>query len=201
MAGYDDGRVACTDHEIIIRRYYLRHDKRIDYQAIREVRQVPLGTIGNRIHGSGDGVHWFNYDPARPRKDLALVIYTDGTVEKTGLAEKFLMADEIRPVITPDDPGRVTAELAARGVNVTSGTEPAARWWSAIGKRNRRLIGVAGVAEAGLLAAALIDIKHRPASRIRGSKLIWTVAVLSQHPFGPLSYFALGRRQPRSQPD
>jgi hypothetical protein len=109
MPGYDDGRVACTDDEIVIRHYYLVGAKRIKYQAIREVRSVPLGTMGKlRIHGSGDLVHWFNFDPRRPRKDTALVIYLDG---------------RIRPVITPDDPERVAAELAEHGVRVTAGRE------------------------------------------------------------------------------
>lgn len=53
-------------------------------------------------------MHWFNFDPRRPRKDVALVLYLDG---------------KIRPVITPDDPERVTGELEAHGVNVTSGRE------------------------------------------------------------------------------
>jgi hypothetical protein len=109
VAGYDDGRVACTDQEIIIRHYYLLGPKRIKYTAIRQVRQAPLGTMGKwRIHGSGDFVHWFNFDPRRPRKTIALVIYLDGA---------------IRPVITPDDPDRVVAELAAHGVNITNGKE------------------------------------------------------------------------------
>ncbi|MGH3185314.1 MAG: hypothetical protein ACRDOH_31230 [Streptosporangiaceae bacterium] len=109
MTGYDDGRVACTDQEIIIRHYYLLGAKHIKYQAIREARVAPLGAMGRwRIQGSGDLVHWFNFDPRRPRKDTALVIYLDA---------------KIRPVITPDDPERVTAELAAHGVNITTGRE------------------------------------------------------------------------------
>ena len=109
MAGYDDGRVACTDQEIVIRHYYFLGAKRIKYQAIRQVRVAPLGTMGKyRIHGSGDLVHWFNFDPRRPRKDVALVIYLGGRV---------------RPVVTPDDPERVIAELAAHGVRATSDRE------------------------------------------------------------------------------
>jgi len=46
MAGYDDGRVTCTDQEIVIRHYYPLGAKRIKYQAIREVRVVPLGVMG-----------------------------------------------------------------------------------------------------------------------------------------------------------
>ncbi len=110
VAGYDDGRVACTDDGLLIRHYYLYGAKRIRYSDIREVRRVsPLGfTARWRIHGSGDFVHWFNYDPRRPRKNTALVIYLDASV---------------RPVITPDDPEAVRAELEAHGVRVTTGTE------------------------------------------------------------------------------
>ncbi len=49
----------------------------------------------------------------------------------------------------------------------------AAKKWSDLSERNRRLIIAAAVAEAGLKTAALIDIKRRPASQIRGSKWIW----------------------------
>jgi hypothetical protein len=101
--------VICTDEEIIIRHYYLAGDKTIKYSAIREVRQVPLGWMGKlRLQGSNDFIHWFNFDPRRRHKQTALVIYLDQWV---------------RPVITPDDPAQVAAELAARGVNVTSGHE------------------------------------------------------------------------------
>jgi len=109
MAGYDDGRVACDDQEVVIRHYYLFGAKRIGYQQIREAKVSSLGTMGKwRIHGSGDLVHWFNFDPRRPRKDTAIVLYLGGS---------------IRPVITPDDPERVAAELAAHGVTVTQGRE------------------------------------------------------------------------------
>jgi hypothetical protein len=111
MTDYDDGRVACTDQGITIRRYYFPiGTKRIPYQAIREVRQVKMSALGKtRIHGSGDLVHWFNFDPHRPRKETALVIHPDG---------------RIRPVVTPDDPDRMIADLRSHGVNVTSGSEP-----------------------------------------------------------------------------
>jgi hypothetical protein len=43
MTDYDDGRVACTDQGITIRRYYFpAGTKRIPYEAIHEVRQVPF---------------------------------------------------------------------------------------------------------------------------------------------------------------
>lgn len=102
---YDDGKIACTDTNLIIRRYYFALGaKTIPYTAIREVRLLPLGSGKGRIYGSGDFAHWFNLDTDRPRKETELVIVT---------------ARRIRPVITPDDPARVAAELTAHGVNVT----------------------------------------------------------------------------------
>ncbi|HLQ56777.1 MAG TPA: hypothetical protein VK162_21215 [Streptosporangiaceae bacterium] len=80
----------------------------------------------------------------------------------------------------------------------------AARQWGVLSKRSRMLVIVAAVAEASLKTAALVDIKRRPASQIRGSKWIWAAVVVVVNSFGgaPLSYFAFGRRrQPRSQPD
>jgi hypothetical protein len=69
--------------------------------------------------------------------------------------------------------------------------------WSDLSQRSRRLLIAAGVAEAGLKTAALIDIKRRPASEIRGPKPIWIVAMVLVGSFGalPLSYFAFARRR------
>jgi hypothetical protein len=44
---YDDGRVACTDRQLIIRRYYvLGGAKRIPYDKIREVRRISPDYLG-----------------------------------------------------------------------------------------------------------------------------------------------------------
>ena len=108
VTGYDDGKVACTGSELVIRHYYFPIGaKRIPYSAICEVRRVPLDLLGKwRIHGSGDFVHWFNFDLHRPRKDVALVVE---------------LGRRVTPVVTPDDPGQVMDALTASGVNVTSG--------------------------------------------------------------------------------
>jgi hypothetical protein len=76
----------------------------------------------------------------------------------------------------------------------------AAQKWSDLSTRNRRLIIAGAVAEASLKAAALIDMKRRPASQIRGSKWIWAPVVVIVNSFGaaPLAYFAFGRRRPAS---
>jgi hypothetical protein len=108
---YDDGRVACTEEALVIRTYYFPpHDKRIPYGRIEQVRRVPMTGVLNgryRIWGSGDFVHWYNYDPRRPRKSVALIVHVAG--------------HRVRPVITPDNPDGVAAELAAHGVKVAAG--------------------------------------------------------------------------------
>lgn len=76
--------------------------------------------------------------------------------------------------------------------------------WSDLSERTRKLLIIGAVAEGMLRVAALIDIKRRPASQIRGRKWMWAavVAVVSSAGVVPISYFAFGRRrQPRSQPD
>jgi hypothetical protein len=79
----------------------------------------------------------------------------------------------------------------------------AARNWSDLSERTRRLLITAAVVEGILKVAALIDIKGRPASQIRGPKWLWAsvVAVAGSAGLVPISYFVFGRRQPRSQPD
>jgi len=69
--------------------------------------------------------------------------------------------------------------------------------WSDLSPRSRKLIIAAAVAEAALKTAALVDIRRRPASEIRGSKKVWIPLVTIVNSFGaaPLSYFLLGRRK------
>ena len=109
VTGYDDGRVAGTEDELIIRRYHVSGAKHNGYPEIHEARQVPLGSLGRwRIHGGGDLVHWFKFRSGPAAQSTALVIYTGA---------------RIRPVITPDDPAQVAAQLARHGVFVTTGHE------------------------------------------------------------------------------
>lgn len=107
--GYDDGTVACTEDELVIRRYYVpRGDKRIPYRTIKGVRRVPLESMGWRIRiwGSRDFVHWWNLDLHRSDKPVALIVDTGA---------------RFRPVITPDDADRLVAELVVRGVYLAAG--------------------------------------------------------------------------------
>jgi hypothetical protein len=76
----------------------------------------------------------------------------------------------------------------------------ARRQWSDLSERTRRLLTIAAVAEGILKLAALIDLKRRPASQIRGPKWLWAtvLAIVSSAGVVPISYFVFGRRQPRT---
>jgi hypothetical protein len=75
--------------------------------------------------------------------------------------------------------------------------------WSDVSERTRRLIIVGAVGDGVLKAVALIDIRRRPASKIRGPKWVWAalIAVVNSAGILPVSYFLLGRRRPPSLPD
>ena len=75
------------------------------------------------------------------------------------------------------------------------------RTWGDLDESTRKLIVAVAVADGILKVAALIDIKRRPASQIRGPKWLWApaVAVVNSAGVVPISYFVFGRRQPRPQ--
>jgi hypothetical protein len=58
----------------------------------------------------------------------------------------------------------------------------------------RALIGGLGLLQIGLLAGALIDLRRRPARRVRGDKRLW-VAVSFVNYIGPVAYFTYGRKR------
>jgi hypothetical protein len=72
--------------------------------------------------------------------------------------------------------------------------------WSDLSQRTRRLLTITAVAEGILKVAALIDLKRRPASQVRGPKWLWAtvVSVVSSAGVVPISYFIFWRRQPPS---
>jgi hypothetical protein len=76
----------------------------------------------------------------------------------------------------------------------------AGRQWSDLSERNRRLLVITAVAEGILKLAALIDLKRRPASQVRGLKWLWAtvLAIVSSAGVVPISYFVFGRRRPPS---
>jgi hypothetical protein len=75
----------------------------------------------------------------------------------------------------------------------------ARRRWSDLSEPTRRLLAIAAVAEGILKLAALIDLKRRPASQVRGPKWLWAIvlAVVGSAGIVPVSYFVFGRRRPR----
>jgi hypothetical protein len=66
--------------------------------------------------------------------------------------------------------------------------------WEDLPDGQRRAIVAAAVVQIGLMLAALIDLRRRPAAQIRGPKRAWVAASLVNF-IGPLSYFAYGRKR------
>ncbi|HXW88344.1 MAG TPA: hypothetical protein VEJ42_08785 [Streptosporangiaceae bacterium] len=67
--------------------------------------------------------------------------------------------------------------------------------WSDLSPRTRRILTAVAVAEAGLKAAVLIDLRRRPASQVRGSKRLWASSmIVNSAGLVPLAYFLFGRR-------
>jgi hypothetical protein len=90
---------------------------------------------------------------------------------------------------------QVAAELAE--LRTDEDVVAARRRWSDLSKRTRILLITAAAADGTLRVAALIDIKRRPASQIRGRKRVWAaaMAVVSSAGVLPISYFVFGRRR------
>jgi hypothetical protein len=66
--------------------------------------------------------------------------------------------------------------------------------WRDLTPAQRRGIIAAGVVQNGLLVATLVDLKRRPARKIRGDKRLWTAAAFVSW-IGPISYFTYGRKR------
>jgi hypothetical protein len=65
--------------------------------------------------------------------------------------------------------------------------------WSDLSPRARAAIVIGGFAEAIMTAIALRDLRRRPASSVRGPKVLW-LPVFFVQPVGPLFYFFFGRK-------
>ncbi len=92
MGPYRDGRIECTDTEVIVGWYYFPWGtKRIAYSSIRSLERFSLSALGGkwRIWGSGDLKHWANLDTKRPKKSAGFILD---------------VGRNIVPVLTPDDP-------------------------------------------------------------------------------------------------
>ncbi len=72
--------------------------------------------------------------------------------------------------------------------------------WRELTPRQRQAMIVRGALQVGLLAAALNDLRRRPASQIRGPKPLWLAISFANYlGAGPIAYFLLGRRRPVAQ--
>lgn len=70
----------------------------------------------------------------------------------------------------------------------------ASKRWSELSDRQKRGIILSSTVQIGLLLAALVDIRRRPAEEIRGNKWVWTAASFVNF-IGPISYFVFGRKR------
>jgi len=66
--------------------------------------------------------------------------------------------------------------------------------WSDLSQRQQVWIVVGAVIQVSLLVATLVDLRRRPADQIRGPKALWTALAFVNY-FGPITYFAVGRRR------
>lgn len=69
--------------------------------------------------------------------------------------------------------------------------------WAELSESKRRLIIAVAAVEVALKAAALMDMKNRPQSEIRGPKWLWatSVTVVGSAGILPASYLLFGRRR------
>jgi hypothetical protein len=66
--------------------------------------------------------------------------------------------------------------------------------WKDLSPGQRRGIIAAGIVQNSLLVAALVDIRRRPAKKVRGDKRLWAAASLVSW-VGPISWFTYGRKR------
>jgi hypothetical protein len=66
------------------------------------------------------------------------------------------------------------------------------RWQDLTGSQ-RAGVALMSTIQLLLLAAALWDIRQRPAEKINGNKRLWTAAVFINF-FGPIAYFLFGKK-------
>jgi bacteriorhodopsin len=72
--------------------------------------------------------------------------------------------------------------------------ESAKRRWRDLSPGKRAAIIGVGVVQNGLLVAALVDLRRRPAKKVRGDKRVWAAASFVSW-VGPIAYFTYGRKR------
>jgi hypothetical protein len=73
-------------------------------------------------------------------------------------------------------------------------TAPPKRSLRDLSAPQRAVIGVLGLGQVTLLVAALVDLRRRPARKVRGDKRLWTAAAFVNY-IGPIAYFVYGRKR------
>ena len=72
--------------------------------------------------------------------------------------------------------------------------------WRELAPRQRQAMMIRGTLQLGLLSAALIDLRRRPAGEVRGPKALWAaISFVNYLGVGPIAYFLAGRRRPVAQ--
>jgi phospholipase D-like protein len=77
---------------------------------------------------------------------------------------------------------------------MTTAEESAKRKLRDLSATQRAAMGTAVAVQIGLLAAALVDLRRRPAKKIRGDKRLWVAASFVNYA-GPIAYFTVGRKR------
>ena len=70
----------------------------------------------------------------------------------------------------------------------------AKKTWSDMSPTQKKAVVAAGIVEVALTTWCLRDLRQRPASLVRGPKLLWGPA-MSVQPFGPIAYLVWGRKR------
>ncbi len=73
-------------------------------------------------------------------------------------------------------------------------TIPSRKHWHELSGAQQAGIVVMTIVQLSLLAAALLDLRRRPAEEINGTKRMWTAAAFI-NVIGPISYFVWGRKR------
>jgi invasion protein IalB len=66
--------------------------------------------------------------------------------------------------------------------------------WRDLSRRQQLSVLAYAAGQLTLLAAALTDLKKRPAGQVKGSKGAWAAACFVNY-LGPLAYFLFGRKK------
>jgi bacteriorhodopsin len=75
-----------------------------------------------------------------------------------------------------------------------NGPSPAKRGLRDLTRAEQAVLAGAVVVQFGLLGAALVDLRRRPARKVRGDKRLWVAASFVNY-VGPLAYFTCGRKR------